>query len=90
AARAAARELAVRHGVPFVLLECRVPLDVTRARLLGRAQGPSESDGRSQIFDDFAARFEPITELDPSEHVIVDTGGNLEQSLAQLRARGLL
>jgi aminoglycoside phosphotransferase family enzyme/predicted kinase len=90
AARAAARALASRLNAPFVLIECRVPLEVSRARLLERAHGPSESDGRSQIFDDFAARFEPITELDADQHVVLDTSGSLEHSLAQLRARGVL
>jgi len=90
AARAAVRELASRRNASFVLVECRVPLDVSRARLLERAHGPSESDGRSQIFDDFAARFEPITELGAGEHVVIDTSGGLEQSLAQLRSRGIL
>ena len=33
------------------------------ARLERRAQGPSVSDGRAEIFDDFAAKFEPASEL---------------------------
>jgi aminoglycoside phosphotransferase family enzyme/predicted kinase len=90
AARARARALALRLNVPFVLLECRVPLELSRARLVERARGPSESDGRSQIFDDFAAHYEPITELDPREHVVVDSSGSVEQSLGALRSRGVL
>jgi aminoglycoside phosphotransferase family enzyme/predicted kinase len=90
AARVAARALALRLNAPFVLLECRAAREVSRARLLERALGPSESDGRSQIFEDFVARYQPITELEPSEHVVVDTSGSLEQALGALRARGVL
>jgi uncharacterized protein len=90
ATRAAARALGLRLNAPFVLIECRVPLDVSRSRLVQRALGPSESDGRSEVFDDFVAHYEPITELDDTEHVIVDTSGNLEQALATLRSRGAL
>src|SRR6185295_16940836 len=90
AARARARALALRLNLPFVLLECRAPPELSRARLVERARGPSESDGRIQIFDDFVAQYEPVTELDPSEHVVVDTSGSVEQALAALRSRGVL
>jgi aminoglycoside phosphotransferase family enzyme/predicted kinase len=90
AARASARALALRRNAPFVLLECRVPLDLARSRLVERAQGPSESDARSPMFDDFVAQYEPITELDGSEHVVVDTSGSVEQALGALRSRGVL
>ncbi|MEO8184010.1 MAG: AAA family ATPase [Deltaproteobacteria bacterium] len=90
ASRAAARDLARRLNVPFLLIECQAPLEVSRARLVERARGPSESDGRSQIFDDFVAHYEPITELDPAERVVVDTGGSLEAALAALRSSGAI
>ncbi len=90
AARAAARELAGRCQVPFTLIECRVPAEVARARLAERERGPSESDGRAQIFDDFARRFEPISELPGREHVVLDTSGNPAESLARLRRAALV
>src|SRR5690606_28858168 len=41
--RAAARELARAHGVPFRFLECRAPGEVLRDRLRRRAAGPSDA-----------------------------------------------
>jgi aminoglycoside phosphotransferase family enzyme/predicted kinase len=90
ALRAAARASAARAQVPFLLIECRAPVEVSRARLAERVKGPSESDGRSEIFGDFLARWEPITELADGEHVVLDTGGTLERSLGALRRSGVL
>lgn len=85
--RASARELARDHGVPFVLVECRADLEVCRARLRRREKGPSVSDGRLEIFDDFVARWEAVDELSAAEHVVVDTGRPLPETTAALRAR---
>jgi len=89
AARDAARDLARRHHAPFLLIECQAPLDVCRTRLAERARGPSESDGRSQIFEQFAAQYEPIRGLPRGEHLLVDTGGSLDSALATLRLHGI-
>jgi uncharacterized protein len=85
--RAAARRLAVSRGVPFRFVECRVPREVARARLVERARGASVSDGRLEIFDDFCARWEPVTDIAEREHVLLDTSRPLEESLARARAR---
>lgn len=86
--RADARALARSLGVPFVFVECRADPDVCRARLRERAKGPSVSDGRLEIFDDFLAKWEPVTELSPEEHVVVRTDGPGEdEPLRTLRAR---
>lgn len=83
--RRAARDLAERHGVPFRVVECRVPPDACRARLAKREQEEGHvSDGRLAIFDDFCARFEPMTELAPAEHLVIDTSGPMEATLAAL------
>jgi aminoglycoside phosphotransferase family enzyme/predicted kinase len=74
AARQAARELAIAHNVPFRFVECQAPLDVCRTRLESRQrQAGVVSDGRLAIFDEFCARFQPVTELLPDEHCVVDT-----------------
>jgi len=85
ALRANARELARVHGVRFQFVECRAPLDVCRARLAHRERGPS--DGRLAIFDDFAARFEPVDEFSAGEYVPLDTARDLAASLAELREK---
>jgi aminoglycoside phosphotransferase family enzyme/predicted kinase len=84
--RRAVRELARAHGVPFCFFECKVSREVARARLVERARAESVSDGRLELFDEFCARFEPITELSTHEHVVVDTTRPQDESLAAVRA----
>jgi aminoglycoside phosphotransferase family enzyme/predicted kinase len=84
--RRAARDLASTYGVPFRFVECRANDAACRTRLVERAQQPDVSDGRLEIFDAFAARFEPVTELPASEHIVVDTTRPIEESEAVLRA----
>jgi hypothetical protein len=82
--REAARRLAASTEAAFTFVECRVPDAVARARLAERARGASVSDGRLEIYDAFAARYEAVTELDPGEYVALDTRGSLEESLTAL------
>ena len=87
AMRRAARVLAVRHDVPFRLVECHAPVEVCRARLEERARGTSVSDGRLAIFDDFCARFEAMTELRADEHLVLDTTRPLDETMRRVRDR---
>jgi aminoglycoside phosphotransferase family enzyme/predicted kinase len=82
--RRAARDLAAEHGVPFVMVECRVRPETGRARLVRRERESSVSDGRLAIFDAFCARMEPVTELGVGEHLVMDTDRPLETTLAEL------
>jgi aminoglycoside phosphotransferase family enzyme/predicted kinase len=84
--RRAMRDLATRHGVPIRFVECRADLELCRARLLRRERESGVSDGRVGIFDDFCARFEPMVELPPREHLVVHTSNPLAQTLLELRA----
>lgn len=85
AMREDAKALAASLGVPFRFLECRADPDVCRARLKVRDQQTTVSDGRLEIFDDFLAKWEPVTELSPDEHVVVDTERPMRELLEQLR-----
>lgn len=84
--RESARELARAHGVRFRFIECRAPAETCRERLARRAGAALPTDGRLAIFDDFAARFEPVTELAGGEHVVLDTTRPVDDSLAEVRA----
>ncbi|MEZ4585149.1 MAG: AAA family ATPase [Gemmatimonadales bacterium] len=84
--RRAARVLAEQSGARFYFIECQAPLEVCRARLGKRALGPSVSDGREEILQAFVSRFEPVDELPPEEHILIDTTGPFEVNLARLRA----
>ena len=85
--REAARELARRTGVPFLFVECQADAETCKQRLIERARGPSVSDGRLAIYDEFVAQYEPVAELAADQHLRVDTTGGRSASLAQLRAR---
>ncbi len=85
--RRAVRALAVARGVPFSFVECRVDREVARARLVSREREAGVSDGRREIFDAFCARFEPVVEIAPPEHVLLDTTRPLLESLADIEAR---
>ena len=76
AMRNAARSLAIRHGVPFVMVECGAPRKVIMERLTARERaGVHESDARANLLEEFERRFEPVVELRPSEHLRLDTSG---------------
>jgi predicted kinase len=81
ALRAQVRELGQRLELPVTFVECRCPREVAMQRLRARAQQPSISDGRAEIYDDFMARFEPLTELAPHEHLVLDTTAPCAASL---------
>jgi predicted kinase len=80
-ARDEAAALARRRGVPFFFLECAAPLEVLRARLVERQGEATVSDGRLEIFDDFVAGWEPVDELTPHEHRVVDTRAPIDAAL---------
>lgn len=83
-ARAAARAIAEKHGVPFRLIECVAPVELCRARLEARQRSKAHvSDATPEILDAFVAGYEPIVEIDPAEHVRVDTSASVEDALTQ-------
>ncbi len=73
AARASAAQLARELGAEFRFIECRAREPVVARRLQERARGPSESDGRADIYQEFAARYEPPEELPQAKRLTVDT-----------------
>jgi uncharacterized protein len=88
--RERARRTARALGAEFVFVECRVPIEVSRCRLHARALAPSVSDGRSEILDEFIERYEPVVELDATEHVVIHSAGPVSDSLGQLATQQLI
>lgn len=88
--REAARDLARRHGVGFLFVECRPPLEVCRQRLEARENKATISDARADLLDTFVANYEAVTEVVPAEHLVIDTTDaletNVERVLAAVRA----
>lgn len=80
------RDLSRALGVGFRFVECRVSRATALQRLERRARDPDAvSDGRVEIWDDFAERFEPVDELSEEEHLIIDTERPLGEVLTSLR-----
>ena len=69
-------------NVPFRFVECTAPLAVCRERLRQRDRTTAVSDGRTEVLDAFAARFEQVTELSPPEHLAIDTSGTVEAAVS--------
>lgn len=83
--RRTAKELAARFGVPFRLVECAADPELCKSRLRKRKVENEISDGRIEIFDEFAKSFEPVTELSPEEHIKADTSEPLSITIELLR-----
>lgn len=82
--RAEARRLARETGVPFLFVECRASEELCRKRLREREKTRSVSDGRIEVFGDFARSWELVDELDSSEHVVLDTSEPVAANLEKL------
>jgi len=72
--RERARRLARALAASFLCLECRAPAEEVQRRLAERlARGKGPSDARWEIYQEQRRRFQPVTELPPQEHLIIDT-----------------
>jgi predicted kinase len=67
--------------------ECRCPREVSMARLERRVDGQSVSDARADLYDTFLAHYEPFRELNPAQHLVVDTTLALSQSVSTVLER---
>jgi aminoglycoside phosphotransferase family enzyme/predicted kinase len=78
-----ARQLAREFQVPFWFVECKADAAICRERLVQRGKAEHVSDAREDLFDEFSRRWEPVA-LDEQEHLSIDTGSPLDQSVAFL------
>ncbi len=86
--RAKIQDVARRHGVPFLFVECQCAPDVAHERLSGRATTAAVSEEEwMSIYDRFREQWEPVEELPHEEHIHIDTGRPLEENVALLRTR---
>ena len=85
ALRARARDLALRHGARFLLVECRVPEALARQRLRARTAGVS--DAREDLLAASRASWEPAAGLPPDEHLVVDTSGAIDRGVEAVLER---
>jgi predicted kinase len=69
--RSWAREMAQNEIADFLAVECRLDEAVVKERLVNR--GETVSDGRWEIYLEQKKVFEPVVEIPPEEHIVVDT-----------------
>jgi predicted kinase len=77
------RALAEQLGTELYFLDCECTRACAMERLRARAQTASISDGRAEIYDDVASRFERASELLPSMRLVLDTAQPPEQTCAK-------
>jgi predicted kinase len=75
-------DAAVRLGANVVFLECTASESVVRSRLAKRRdERNGMSDARLEHLSDIMESYEPMNELDPVKHVVLDTERPLMESL---------
>ena len=83
-----ARQLALDCDTNLIFVECVCDEASIRERLLRREHTAGASDARLQHLPEMIEEFEPVNELDGSEHLVVDTCLPFEQSLAHVFSAG--
>ena len=83
--RQKAHQLAERLGVPFYIIECTCPDEITRKRLEKRTgEKDNASDGRWEIFHRQKNDFDKINEIAAKYHLQIDTSANPEKTRQQI------
>ncbi|MFI5366973.1 MAG: AAA family ATPase, partial [Candidatus Binatia bacterium] len=83
--RNAARLLARRHAVPFVIVECQCSEAEVRRRLAARARrADSPSDADWAVYLEQRQRFVPFHSAEQNDHAQLDTTGATATSVARI------
>lgn len=86
--RRRAMEVARETGADFKLIECVLEEGALKQRLKARYEaGASPSDGRLEIFDELKKDFEPVTEVPPANHLMVNTAAPAAEAVSHLLDR---
>jgi aminoglycoside phosphotransferase family enzyme len=85
--RKGAKELAEEMKARFFVLECNLDENLTRQYLARRLEQESVSDGRWEIYQRQKKRFEPVVEVPPRYHVIIDTSQSGDRIIRQVLDR---
>ncbi|MGD9121345.1 MAG: AAA family ATPase [Desulfobacterales bacterium] len=70
----------------IIFVECMVPYQTLKKRLIEREAAVAISDARLQHLKQFRAQFEPLAEIRDELHIRVDTNMPLKQSIRQILA----
>jgi len=83
-----AQRLAQRQGADFYCLEFRAPDSAVRRRLARRLrEGGDPSDARWEVYVAQKEIFQPVDELEPERHILVDGTRSIEAGLAAVIRR---
>jgi len=82
--RLRARKLAEEVGADFFIVECILGEENIKQRLAQRLKEGSTSDGRWEIYELQKSQFEPVVEMPPTNHVIIDTSQPVEKIIRQV------
>ncbi len=82
--REKAKRLAQEMKACFFILECTLNEKLIRQRLTERLEQGSVSDGRWEIFEIQKEKFEPVVEVPPQNHVIIDSSRPIGENLRRV------
>jgi uncharacterized protein len=82
--RLKARKLAEETGADFRVLECTLDETNTRQRLSQRLNNSSVSDGRWEIYEPQKNKFDPVNEVSPEQHFIIDSAKPMGEQIERV------
>jgi hypothetical protein len=82
--RLKAKGLAEELGADFFIVECSLDEETIKQRLARRLEEVSTSDGRWEVYQPQKRAFDPVVEVPPQNHVIIDTSKPVEENIRQI------
>jgi len=82
--RLKAKRLAEEMGADFFIVECSLDEKAIKQRLAQRLEEGSTSDGRWEIYQPQKKLFDPIVEVLPQKHAIIDTSKPVGENVRQV------
>jgi uncharacterized protein len=82
--RGEALRLARDTDANIVFVECLLPVNLSKSRLMKRRTGSSISDARLRHFEQFKNRFEPLNEIPDEIHISIDSERPLQESIRKI------
>jgi aminoglycoside phosphotransferase family enzyme/predicted kinase len=82
--RLKAKKLAEESGAEFFIVECCLDEKTIKQRLARRLEEGSTSDGRWEIYPSQKRAFEPVAEVSPQKHAIIDTSKPVAENIRQV------
>jgi hypothetical protein len=82
--RLKAKGLASEMDADFIIIECTLDEESIKQRLAQRLEQGSVSDGRWEIYEPQKRQFDPVVEVPPQNHVIIDTSKPVGKAIRQV------